>query len=100
MAAYGKDVDEPRLPNEWAIEALTFVRSWLDHRVGEPLPVASLSPEAVADLAQFVTHFLHADAIRHGSQNRDEIEAYSRDWIDQQIANLTPRTPRNGDRES
>jgi hypothetical protein len=91
-------MDDPRPVSEATTEALTFVRRLLENRA-DLLP-DGLPFDAAVALGQLMTQFLHAQAIHRGIEERDEVLAYSLDWIDRQISNCTPRAPRNGDGQS
>lgn len=69
------------------------MRSYLENepRGLSSLPMPSLSPMAQIALAQLVALFLHAQALRHGSANREEARAYSLDWIDGSTSKPTPK---------
>ena len=74
--------------NDAMIEALTFVRSFLDHDRSKPFSVA-LSPEATAALGEALIQMFRAEARRRDITDEADIRAHVRDRINGAISAAT-----------
>jgi hypothetical protein len=71
--------------NNAVIEAMTFVRGFLDRDTGTDFSVG-LSPSGTAVLGQSLIEFFRAEARRQGLASEDDIRGHVRDRINAVIA--------------